>query len=136
MNVNAVKTGLYDKLAGDATLVGLLASTTSVYDKVAPQGAALPYVIFQKQAGSPRYTMGGRAYDDNVYLVKAVTESPSAKVAGQIAERVDALLTNGSLTLTTGSLMVMRREQDVEYEETTDGRTYQHVGAMYLIGVQ
>lgn len=136
MNVNAVKAGLTSKLTGDATLTAMLASSTSVYDKVAPQGSALPYVIFQKQTGSPRYTMGGPAYDDNVYLVKAVAESPSAKVAGQIAERVDALLTDGSLTLTSGSLMVMRRQQDVEYAETADGRTFQHVGATYLIGVQ
>ena len=84
----------------------------------------------------PKYTMAGRAYDDNIVLVKAVTDAPSAKTAGQIAERIDALLTDGSLTLTTGSLMVMRRQQDVEYSETADGRTYQHVGATYLIGVQ
>lgn len=136
MNVNALKTGLYNKLTGDATLMGLLASATGVYDKQAPQGAALPYVIFQKQTGVPKYTMAGLAYDDSFFLVKAVTDSPSAQSAGVIAERIDTVLQDATLSLSTGSLMVLRRQQDVEYAETTDGRTYQHVGAMYLIGVQ
>lgn len=136
MNVNAVKAGLYSKLTGDATLTALLASSTSVFDKVAPQGSALPYVIFQKLDGQARYTMGGHAYTDNTFLVKAVTDSPSALTAGSICERIDALLTDGTITLSSGSVMVSRRQVDIDYAETTDGRTYQHVGATYLIGVQ
>ena len=136
MNVNAVKTGLYSKLTGDSTLTALLSASTAVYDSTAPEGTDPPYVVFQKLDGQARHTMSGHAFTDSTFLVKAITDEPSKLIAGSIAERVDTLLADGSLTLSTGSQMVMRRQQDIEYDERVDGRVLRHVGATYLIGVQ
>ena len=134
MNINAVKTGLYNALTGSTSLAAL--ASGGVFDKLAPQGVTGPYVIFQKVSGVPTFTFTARAYDTNSFLVKAVDENPSALRAGSISELIDAALTDQAITFTTGSLMVCRRSSDVDYVENADGRTYQHVGAIYTVGVQ
>lgn len=135
--LNAVKAALHTKLTGGTALTALLSGTAAVYEKLGPRGATPPYVIYQKQAGSPRHTLGdGKAWDSHVFLVKAVTDEPSAKVAGDIAAQVDALLDRGSLTITGGTALICRRETDVDYHELSEGRRINHVGATYRIEVQ
>lgn len=133
----ALGSAIYTTLTGSTALTGLLAGTTSVYHTMAPQGAQMPYVIFAKQAGSTRRTLGnGKAWDEGVYLVKAVTDEPSALKAGRIASQVDTLLDRVDLTVDGGTALMCHRETDVSYPETTgDGRRINHVGATYRIGV-
>lgn len=133
-NVNAVKAGLYAALAGDSTLTAFVGSD-AVYDGVAPQGKATPYIIFQKLTGVASYAFSGLAFDTHTFLVKAVDEDPSAATVGSIAERIDAVLTDQDITLSSGTIMVLRRQQDIDYPEVADGRTFRHVGALYTVGV-
>jgi hypothetical protein len=133
--VNAVKAAIFARLDGDATMDSL--ATGGVHERTAPQGTACPYVIFHKQTGTPRYALGNNyAFTEDLYLIKGVTDEPSSKVAGQIAERVDALFDRYALSVTGSTVLVCRRELDVDYDEHTDGRVYKHVGAIYRIGVQ
>lgn len=133
--MNACKAAIYSKLTGDSTLTNLLASSTSVYEAVAPQEADAPYVIYFKSAGTPNYTFTD-SYEDQVYTIKGVTQGPSAKIAGQIAERIDAVLTDGALTLSGRSQMYLRRIGDVELVETDSGVRFNHSGGTYRLITQ
>jgi hypothetical protein len=134
--LNAVKAALHTKLTGGTALTALLSGTAAVYEMQGPRGGTAPYVIYQKQAGSSAYTLAsGKATDSHVFLVKAVTDEPSAKVAGDIREQIDLLLDRGTLTITGGTALLCRREVDVEYHEISEGRRINHVGATYRIEV-
>lgn len=136
----APRRALYGKLAGDTTLNNLLGTpadgySKSIYYQRAPSGADFPYVVFSKAAGTPRYTLGSRAYDNDVWLVKAVDRSDdtadTADPVDNIAARLDALLTDGTLSISGRTQLFLRRESDVEYPEVVDGTLYRHAGAYY-----
>lgn len=139
----AIRRSLYGKMAGDATLVGLLATppagySKSIYHQRAPEGAQFPYVIFNKQAGTPRYAIGTRAYDNEVWVVKGVDRpaGPHDNTADRvdaIAERLDVLLTDGVLSISGRTQLILRRESDVEYPEVEDGVVYRHAGANFRL---
>lgn len=134
-----VRRGVYGKLAGDTTLNALLGAPASGYSKAiyhntAPAGASFPYVLFNKQSGVPTEAMTDpSAYETDVWLVKAVDKSTSADPAEAAAERVKTLLNDASLSISGASLLYLRRQSDVEYEEVTDGVRYQHVGSLYRL---
>ena len=130
-----VRAGLYQKLSGDVDLGALLSSQQAVYHAQAPSGAAFPYIIFHKQAGTPTYTFqtGGAAFDNEVWLVKGIARSTSSNTVDAIAARLDAVLTDGSITISGKSVMWLKRESDVEYLETVDGQQYRHAGALYRL---
>lgn len=134
----AVRRALYGKLSGDTTLTAMLANPASGYSKaiyyeVAPQGAAFPYVIFSKQSGTPSYALTARNFDNDIWLIKAVDRSDSADVADNIASRLDALLTDGTVSISGRTQCYLRRESDVDYSETVDGTTYRHAGSLFRL---
>jgi len=131
----AVRAGIYSKLTGDATLIAFLSGSTAVYHAVAPDTATYPLVIFQKQASTPRYTHRQRAWDEELWTIKGVTRADSA-VADNIASRLDALLTDGTLTITGKTFMSLRRESDVEYPDVDGDQIYRHAGATYRLRYQ
>jgi hypothetical protein len=125
-------------MAGDTTLNNLLGTppagySKSIYYERAPQGAAFPYVIFNKQAGTPRYAMGSRAFDNDVWLIKGVDRSETADAVDNIAARLDALLTDGSISIASRTQLYLRRESDLNFPETTDGVNYRHAGSLYRL---
>lgn len=136
MSANAVTAALYSKLSSDGTLTGMLAGTTAVYQGVAPAGAATPFVVFDTQAAVDTYVLGGRATEDYLFLVKAITKGRSAARAGTIADRVDAVLTDGTLSVSGQNHLYLRREGQIRYEEIDQGDTYWHVGGQFRIVVQ
>jgi hypothetical protein len=134
----APRRAIYGKLAGDVTLNALLATppagrSKSIYYQRAPQGAPFPYVILSKQAGTPRYALGDRAYDNDVWLVKGVDRNDTADTVDAISSRIDALLTDASLSISGRTQLYLRRESDVDYPETVDDSTYLHSGATYRL---
>lgn len=137
--MNAVATAIYSKLTGDATLIALLASSTSVYERVAPEGATMPYVVFFKSDARPRYTLKSRSHIQHLYTIKAVTESPADAIdgepAGDIDERIDTLLgTDGTLTISGRTLLYCRRREDMpDYDEKQSDRVFLHRGGIYEI---
>lgn len=132
-----VDTALYSRLAADLGTAGTLGvlGCTGVYRFQAPQGSVEPYVVYQQQAGTDSYTFSARDARSLLYLVKAVDVGPSALRAAQMAERVDALLTDKPLSLTGWTNVRLRRESDVEYAEVDAGKTYQHYGALFRVDV-
>lgn len=131
-----VRRALYSKLTGDTTLTALLSASTAIYHAVAPDTADYPFVIFNKQSGVPRYTFAAKAFDNELWLVKGVDRNSTANAADDIASRLDALLTDGALTISGETQMSLRRESDVEYTETEGDQTYRHAGALYRLRYQ
>lgn len=137
----AVRRALYGKMSGDTTLAAMLNQspptgvTKSIYFEVAPSGAEPPYVIYSKSAGTPRYAIGARAYDDEVWTIKGVArEDPDA--ADGIASRLDVLLTDGTVSISGKTQLYLRRESDLNYAEDSDGRVYRHSGSDFRLIVR
>lgn len=139
----AVRRALYGKMAGDSTLVGYLGTppsgySKSIYYQVAPDGAQFPFIVFSKQASTPRYAIGARAYDTDVWLIKGVIRSSgpggdSPDVADNIASRLEALLTDGTISISGRTQLYLRRDSDVDYSETVDGTVYRHAGSNFRL---
>lgn len=134
-----VRRALYGKLAGDTTLNNLLGTPVSGYSKAiyhqqAPAGAAYPLIVFQKQAGNPTEAFGlPSAFENDVWLVKAIDKNSSADTAEAVQARIAVLLNDAALTISGSSLLYLRRQSDVEYPEVDEGVRYAHAGALYRL---
>ncbi len=139
----AVRRAIYGKMSGDSTLTAMLGTaapgyTKSIYYQQAPEKAGFPYVVFSKQSSTPRYALGARLYDNDLWLIKAVDrESKStgatADTADTIASRLDALLTDSTLSISGKTQLYLRRESDVDYPENSDGVVYHHAGSLFRL---
>jgi hypothetical protein len=135
----ATRRSLYGKLAGDTTLNNLLASPPAGYSKsifyqLAPENAAHPFIVFQRQSGLPTEAFGDpSAVETDVWLVKAVDRSSSADTAEAIQARVQTLLNDAALSVSGSSLMYLRRQSDVDYSEIADGVLFRHSGSLYRV---
>lgn len=133
----AIRKALYAKLSGAESVTKLLSSSSAIYFEQATPEAEYPLVIFSRSSGTDAYTFAERAWRDQLWLVKAVDRSTSANVADEIDAAVDALLTDGTLTISGASLMSMRRASDMPpFAETKDGQMYRHAGGLYKISAQ
>lgn len=137
----AVRRALYGKLSGDVTLNALLPTppagwTKSIYYRFAPQGAAFPYVILSQQAGTPVYAYASRAYDNDIWLVKGIDRHEDTDRVEDIAARLDALLTDGTISISGRTQLYLRREVDITYSEEDDGVEYHHAGSNYRVMYQ
>lgn len=138
--MNELDASIYNKLTGDATLTGLLAAgTASVFNGMAPQGAAMPYVVFSAASDRDGYTLDAEATVDFIYGVKAVTSSPAGsptkKAAGTIAARIKTVLNDAPLTITGRTWLSTRRESSIDYSEPANSNVYFHVGGNYRIWI-
>jgi hypothetical protein len=141
--MKAIDTGLYTALNTDAgtamgTVTGSLNNlgATAVYNTIAPQTAALPYVVFSQQSGIGEWVFDDRAWKSTLYLVKAVGQGHSAATPSALSDRFDTVLNDKPLTLTGWTCERIRREQDVKYAEVSEGVIYHHIGGLYRIDVQ
>lgn len=141
----STRRAIYGKLAGDTTLNNLLATpperySKSIYYEEAPDDADLPYVIFNKQSGVPTYTFkqGHAALDEEIWLVKGVDgPTEDADTVDAISDRLDALLTDGSISISGKTQLYLRREgSDIDYPEKVDGQRYLHAGSLFRLVYQ
>jgi hypothetical protein len=147
-----VRRALYGQIASDTTLWGdpkakpkpilplvtwggaPAGYTKPIYHTQAPEDAGFPLIIFSKSSGVPTGAFGApTALDNEVWMVKAVDRSTTADGAEAIATRTQALLNDAPLSISGATTLYLRRESDIEYVETTDGVTYQHVGSLYRL---
>lgn len=122
---------LYTTLANDATLLGLVGGR--VYRNVAPQGAAMPFLVFSYQGGYDVLGVGAvRIMSSLVCAVRAVGLWTGYDTLRQIADRADALLHAAQGT----QVLACVREFPLDYVETDAGIVYAHVGGQYRLLVQ
>ncbi len=149
MNPTAVRRALYGKMSGDTTLNNLLATPPAGWNKSiwynhAPDEAKYPFVLFNKQAGTPTYANAAKpAYETDIWLIEAVDgpdpgdatqTNTTADIAEAVSSRLNALLTDGSLSIAGGdAVMWLRRESDTDRQEITDGKTYVYSGSLYRL---
>ena len=129
--MNALDAALYTRLQGTA-ITSLLSGTTAIYRNQAPEGATLPYIVFNKQSGSPENLDANRV-DNLLYYVRAYSGSSAAQ-AGSIDARVDAALHLVPLTVSGWTNIWIARESNIDLASTEpSGRVIHSAGALYRI---
>lgn len=137
--MNALDSAVYTALTASTAITSQTSGGTaspSVYHWLAPEGSDPPYVIYQTQSPSLPYRTHGYpvVYEDVTLTVKGVTEGHSALAAGSIASSIASLLNGSVLTITGYTVLLLRREQDVDYLEVLPGgQRYHHRGGQYRV---
>ena len=131
IDMQALDTALYSKLTeGSTTLYGLVG--TRVYRGLAPGDAAMPYVVYNVQAGG----YDNETYKDSatvVYQVKGVAQSGAA--AANVDTAIAAQLHNTGYTVTAWTLVSSMRENDTGTTELVNGVPVFNAGALYRIRI-
>lgn len=126
---------IHDTLAADTDISNLV--STRIYDGVAPQGAAYPFIVFNHQGGADARGVGTyRAFDNSLYQVKAVTQSESYTSSILIADAIDAVLQGASGTKDGGYIGPAVREQSLMLTEVSKGIVYKSAGGLYRLLAQ
>lgn len=130
-----VDAALSAKLLADGTLAGLM--TDGVWFDTAPKGKTRFVIVsLVNEDDEPQFQ--GRAYEDNLYLVKAVAMETTGANVKAAAARIDALLEGGTLTVSGFSLMRITRVNRVRYTEVDEVDAdirWQHRGGHYAVTV-
>jgi len=130
---NAIGSALWTKLAGDSTLTAMLAGTASVYRTRAPEGAALPYVVYSQYAGGPLNIVASDLRD-MIYFVRGY--GTTMNQAGSIDARVSVDLHRGTLAVSGYTTYWLARESDLELEEELpNGQAVFMSGGLYRISL-
>lgn len=130
-----VDAALVSKLLGDSALMAAMPDGVFV-DEANP--GAQRFVIVSLVDEHDESMFGSRAFEDGLYLVKAVAKSTSGGDVKTAAARIDALLEMGTLTVTGYSLMALRRESRVrqtEVDQIDASIRWQHRGGRYRVTV-
>jgi hypothetical protein len=114
-----IDTAILAKLNGDAQLLALLPQGAH-WDEAPPGSTRFVIVSLVDAVDEPQF--GGRSYENDLYLVKAVALSTAITATNMrlAAARIDALLERGTLTPTGYSLMTMEREERIRLTEVDD----------------
>lgn len=135
-DTQAVDQALFAKLSNDVTLTGL--APGGVYSETAPQGVSKPYVIVRQVDSDDFYAQGSKALEEIQYEVTGVDQSTSKVSVQAVANRIQALLQDVTLTITDYSCVNVKRIKKVNYTEIHAGsdRRYQHLGGLYNVLVE
>jgi len=128
-HINALNAAIYSKLTGGTALVSALGGTC-IYHGLAPEGAALPYVVWSYAAGGHE-NMTPRESVNAVIYVRAY--AASAKTAA-ILDGLAAELMETTLSLTGWDNYWLAREESIVLPETDEaGKTTWSCGAYYRV---
>lgn len=115
-------------VTGVTDLVG-----TRIYPNTAPQGAALPYVVFQWMGGSDSNSQEKtRVETYNEYLVKAIDEDHDTLGVHAIAAAIDTAM-HHKFSTANGFRLSSHRISPFSMPEESGGNLYQHSGGRYRI---
>lgn len=129
--MNELDSALYTRLQGTA-VTSLLSGTTAIYKNQAPEGATLPYIVFNKQSGSP-WNLDANRVDDLLYYIRAYSGNSAAQ-AGSIDAQIDTALHLTPLTVSGWTNIWIARESNIELVSTEpSGRLIHSAGALYRI---
>lgn len=92
-HINALNAAIYSKLSGGTALVSALGGTC-IYHGIAPEGKALPFVIWSYVAGGHENMMPRESVNAVVYVrAYAVDAKTAAQLDGYAAELLETTLT-------------------------------------------
>ena len=116
---NALDTAIYNTLSGGTALTAALGGT-AIYYQQAPDGAALPYVVWSYPAGGDDNLTSSRMKSMVAY-VRGYADD--AAQAGTIDAYCDALLHGKALTVTGWTNFWSAREEDIALVENLPDKT-------------
>jgi len=131
--MNEIERAVVTALQNDTAVMAL---ATEICYGAGDIDTAYPFVVLFKQpvSDNDRYSFNARAARLQRYVVKAVDGGMSKRRAQQLADAVDAVLTDSNLSLSGWSWLHCHRVGDIEYQETlADGTVAWHVGGVYEI---
>jgi len=132
--MNSLDGALYSTLSGGTALTSLIGGTASprIYHLQAPEGAALPYLVFNIQGGGDENMTANRTKNLVVFVRGYSGVTPAQ--AGSIDAQVDALLHYQSLNVSGWTNFHLAREQDLELvENVPSGGQIFMSGGMYRV---
>lgn len=132
-----VGSALVTAITGDSTITSTLGVTGAHMD-LAPDTAAYPFVTLSFVTAPDIYTFGARAWTDGLWQIRAWDNRPSTKRVADVMERIDALLTDQTLTVTGYRTLVVRRMETLPTLpeiDTSSGLHVRSAGARFQIGV-
>ena len=132
---NALDTAIYGTLTGGTALTALLAGgSASVYNGQPPRSGTMPWCSFSLASGLEDNQTPTRS-QRFVYLVKGV--AASLNTAGQIADQIDTLLHDTTLTVTGSANFWTARITTVRYQEVDPaGHVIGHAGGEYVFRLE
>lgn len=129
--VNAITTSLYSRLSAGTALTNALGGTY-IYHMQAPDGAALPYVVYSQVSGGDLNETPNRE-KSQLYFIRAYAASMGA--AGTLDALVDALMRT-NLSVSGWSTYWTAREDDFTLvENPTDQSKIFMAGAYYRVSL-
>ena len=133
MNRTNINTAIYNRLSGGTALTTALGGT-AVYFQNAPDGKALPYVVFTAASRideneSPHRTV------NMLYYIRAYASTPVQ--AASIDAEIDTLMHDNALTITgvTSNFWCMREQSFDLVEMDSSTRRVYSCGAEYRIRI-
>lgn len=130
--MNALSSAVFSKLTQGTALTSLLAGTASVYFNIAPDEAALPYVVFSYQSALDENLTPKRMINDLMYI-RGYTDV-NGMTAGNISTQIDNLFQGATITITGWSNFWCTRQTEIENVEiTTSGKRIYNAGGVYRI---
>lgn len=132
---------IYEKLSSSSAVTALVGGTANprIYSSLAPQGATLPFIVYDADEGIHETGVKGDTGCVTVdYVVRAVSRADTWGTCASIVEAVDAALHQSSGTVTQGTATVLIingcvRVRNIRYLELDTGNRYNHMGAAYRI---
>lgn len=131
----AAETWLYGALAASSSVYSLVGGQSSprIYADVAPQGATMPYIVFQNiPPGEDWNTQGVRHGAVLTYMVKACAEGEDKASADAILAAVDGVIHNAA-TSGNGYSINCVRESVFTLPQLVDGASFRQVVGKYQI---
>ena len=128
-HINALNAAIYSKLSGGTALVSALGGTC-IYHGVAPEGAALPYVVWSYAAGGHENMTPRESVNAVIYVrAYAASAKTAAILDGYVAELMET-----KLSVTGWNNYWLAREESIVLPETDSaGKTTWSCGAYYRV---
>ena len=115
--MKALNTAIYSRLGTTSAVTSLLAAGTPIYALQAPEGAALPYIVWSVQGGGDTNDTANRLKNLLIFIRGYATTNIRA---GSIDAAIDTALHLVPFTNVTGWTNIwLAREQDLETVENT-----------------
>jgi hypothetical protein len=129
--ITAVLTGVVSTLRSDTGVIGLVGSSTGVYNNVEPL-AAYPYIVVSSPTDRPMDTYG-RFGVETLVDVKAVSQYPGDKEAADLVNAAVSALHFVRPTVSGHTVIGTAYENGERFQEVVNGIVTRHHVATFRI---
>ncbi len=131
--ITEAKNWIYDALYADLTLRAIIADR--IYQDVAPQGSALPRIIYNYMGGGDVNALGtARLMTTPLFQIRIVTQGFPSAAAKTADGLMDAVLQNMRVTTSGQYVISAQRETPVDRVEYDANNTrFSNIGGLYRL---